>query len=75
MDILILNKAGNVGLNLQKASYVLFAERYWNPTDEEQAEDRAHRSGKTEPVTVFYIMIPDTIEDKILETIDKREMR
>jgi len=72
VDILILNKAGNVGLNLQRASYVLFAERYWNPTDEEQAEDRAHRSGKTEPVTVFYIMIPDTIEDKILETIDKK---
>ena len=72
VDILILNKAGNVGLNLQKASYVMFAERYWNPTDEEQAEDRAHRMGKKEPVTVFYIMIPDTIEERILETIDKK---
>lgn len=72
IDILILNKAGNVGLNLQRASYVMFAERYWNPTDEEQAEDRAHRGKKTKPVTVFYIMIPDTIEDRVLATIDKK---
>lgn len=72
IDILILNKAGNVGLNLQRASYVLFAERYWNPTDEEQAEDRAHRSGQKNPVTVYYPMIPDTIEEQVLGTIDRK---
>ena len=72
IDILILNKAGNVGLNLQRASYVMFAERYWNPTDEEQAEDRSHRSGQKNPVTVYYIMVPDTIEDKVLSNIDKK---
>ena len=72
IDILILNKAGNVGLNLYRASYVMFAERYWNPTDEEQAEDRAHRSGQKNPVTVYYITIPDTIEDKVLSNIDKK---
>ena len=72
IDILILNKAGNIGLNLYRASYVMFAERYWNPTDEEQAEDRAHRSGQKNPVTVYYITIPDTMEDKVLSNIDKK---
>ena len=57
IDVMILNKAGNTGLNLQRASYVLFAERYWNPSDEEQAEDRAHRNGKKNPVTVYYMNI------------------
>jgi superfamily II DNA or RNA helicase len=80
LDVLIINKAGNTGLNLQRASYVLFAERYWNPSDEEQAEDRTHRDGKKEPVTVYYINIQpwkdakgewiETIDQKIQDTID-----
>jgi len=55
-DILILNEAGKLGIELTRASYVLFAERFWNPGDEEQAEDRTHRSGQKSPVSVYYII-------------------
>ena len=58
LDVLILNKAGNQGLNLQRANYVLFAERYWTPGQEQQAEDRAHRSGQKKNVFVYYFNIP-----------------
>ncbi|SAM04001.1 hypothetical protein [Absidia glauca] len=34
--------AGNVGLNFQAATTVVFAELYWNPSHILQAEDRAH---------------------------------
>ena len=54
IDVLIINKAGNTGLDLYRARYVVFAERFWNPGQEEQAEDRVHRSGQKRPVTIYY---------------------
>ena len=54
INVMVLNQAGNEGLNLQTANTVVFAERFWTPADEEQAEDRAHRSGQKNPVTVHY---------------------
>jgi len=73
IDVLILNKAGNEGITLTKASYVLFAERMWNPGQEEQAEDRVHRSGKKEPVTIYYFNIAPWMNGKaIINPIDNR---
>lgn len=41
-QVLILSlKAGGVGLNLVAASHVIFFDRWWNPSVEEQATDRA----------------------------------
>lgn len=57
IDVLILNRAGGEGITLHRASYVLFATRYWNPGHEEQAEDRAHRSGQKKTVNVYYFNI------------------
>ncbi len=42
-------RAGGVGLNLQRASYVFHFDRWWNPAVEWQAEDRAHRLGQGFP--------------------------
>ena len=39
-------KAGEVGLNLTKASYVLLLDPWWNPFSERQAIARAHRIGQ-----------------------------
>ena len=72
INVMVLNKAGNEGLNLQTASTVVFAERFWTPADEEQAEDRAHRSGQKNPVTVHYFTTEPWGTGKIDESTKKQ---
>ena len=73
--MLISLKAGNAGLNLTKASQVIIFDPFWNPYIEEQAIDRAHRIGQTRPVQVHRILVPETVEDRILALQEKkREM-
>jgi SNF2 family DNA or RNA helicase len=60
-------KAGGTGLNLVRASYVVHLDPWWNPAVEDQAADRAHRIGQTQPVTVVRLVAEDTLEEQILE--------
>ena len=64
---LISTKAGGCGLNLTGADTVIFYDHDWNPANDNQAEDRAHRIGQTKPVTVYKLVSRGTIEEKILE--------
>jgi hypothetical protein len=63
---LISLKAGGTGLNLTGADYVIHLDPWWNPAVEDQATDRAHRIGQTRPVTVYRLVVKDSIEEKIL---------
>jgi len=72
--VLVLSlRAGGLGLNLQNASYVIHFDRWWNPAVERQAEDRAHRIGQREPVTVYRYACEDTIEQRIDEILKKKQ--
>jgi superfamily II DNA or RNA helicase len=64
---LISLKAGGTGLNLTAADYVIHLDPWWNPAVEDQASDRAHRIGQTRPVTVYRLIVADSIEERILE--------
>ena len=57
--------AGGVGLNLMKASHVIFCDPWWNPFVELQAEDRAYRMGQEKPVTIHRILVKNSIEEQI----------
>jgi SNF2 family DNA or RNA helicase len=70
--MLISLKAGNAGLNLNCASQVIILDPFWNPFIEEQAIDRAHRIGQQNEVNVHRIVIPNTVEDRILQLQDKK---
>jgi SNF2 family DNA or RNA helicase len=67
MTFLISTKAGGCGINLTGADTVIFYDHDWNPANDNQAEDRAHRIGQTKPVTVYKLVSGGTIEEKILE--------
>lgn len=70
--MLISLKAGNSGLNLTAASQVIIFDPFWNPYIEEQAIDRAHRIGQRVPVHVHRILVPETVEDRILALQEKK---
>ncbi|KAF2273385.1 uncharacterized protein EI97DRAFT_436036 [Westerdykella ornata] len=73
--MLISLKAGNAGLNLNKASQVIILDPFWNPYIEDQAVDRAHRMPQKRVVHVHRLLVPDTVEDRIIELQEKkREM-
>ena len=64
---LISFKAGGTGLNLTGADVVIHYDPWWNLAAQNQATDRAHRIGQTRQVTVYKLLLKDTIEEKILE--------
>ncbi|KAL4821957.1 SNF2 family N-terminal domain-containing protein [Aspergillus spinulosporus] len=70
--MLVSLKAGNSGLNLVAANHVIIFDPFWNPYVEEQAVDRAHRIGQLREVHVHRILVPETVEDRIIELQDKK---
>ncbi len=72
---LISLRAGGTGLNLTAADYVFHLDPWWNPAVEDQASDRAHRIGQNRPVTIYRLIVKDSVEEKILRLHrDKREL-
>ena len=63
---LISLKAGGVGLNLTSADYVFLADPWWNEAAENQAIDRAHRIGRTEPVIAKRFVMVESVEEKMM---------
>lgn len=67
IDILLLTtKVGGLGLNLTGADTVIFVEHDWNPMNDLQAMDRAHRLGQKRVVNVYRLITRDTLEEKIM---------
>ena len=60
-------KAGGTGLNLTAADIVIHYDPWWNTAVENQASDRAHRIGQKNVVTVYRVILQDTIEERIIE--------
>lgn len=64
----ILNyKAAGVGLNMTAASRVIMLEFSWNPADNRQAIDRAHRMGQENGVFAQYMCYDGSLDKRILE--------
>ncbi|XP_071484224.1 SWI/SNF-related matrix-associated actin-dependent regulator of chromatin subfamily A-like protein 1, partial [Diadema antillarum] len=64
--------ACNAGITLTSASTVLFAELFWNPGILVQAEDRVHRIGQQDSVTVRYLIAKGTADDYIWPLVQKK---
>ncbi len=70
---LISLKAGGYGLNLTSASAVIHVDPWWNKSVERQAEDRVHRIGQKQNVSVYKIITTNTIEEKIYELQNQKD--
>ncbi|KAJ2772774.1 DNA-dependent ATPase fun30 [Coemansia nantahalensis] len=65
---LLSTKAGGFGINLTAANVVVIYDAGNNPSEERQAEDRAHRVGQTKDVRVYRLIAANTIDEDILES-------
>lgn len=63
---LLSTKAGGLGINLTAADTVIIHDIDFNPYNDKQAEDRAHRMGQTKPVTIYKLVSEGTIEEGML---------
>lgn len=66
-------KAGGTGLNLTAADIVIHYDHWWNVAVENQATDRAHRIGQKNVVTVYRLIMQDTIEERIILLQNKKK--
>ena len=67
---LLSTRAGGQGINLAAADTVVLFDSDWNPQQDLQAQDRAHRIGQTRPVIVYRLATKGTVEQTLLEKAD-----
>ena len=65
--LLMTIKTGALGLSLTTASVSIILDPQWNPTVEEQAQDRIHRIGQTKPTTVYRFISDSSVDIQIVK--------
>ncbi len=65
----VISLRAAAGLNLQRASCVVFGELDWSPAVHSQAEDRAHRIGQQDSVLCYYLVSPRGADQDVQETL------
>ncbi|EXJ87059.1 hypothetical protein A1O3_04016 [Capronia epimyces CBS 606.96] len=62
---MLSTKAGGAGINLAKANKVIVFDSGFNPQDDIQAENRAHRIGQVKDVEVVRLVTRGSVEEQI----------
>ena len=60
-------QTGGLGINLMTANIVIFFDSDWNPQNDRQAMDRAHRIGQKKQVIVYRLIAQDTVDERIIQ--------
>lgn len=66
-NICMISLRAAAGLNLQRATCVVFGELDWSPAVHSQAEDRAHRIGQEDSVLCYYLVAEEGTDEVIQE--------
>lgn len=69
---LLSTRAGGQGINLASADTVMLFDSDFNPQQDLQAIDRAHRIGQTRNVVVYRFATRNTVELKLLESAEAK---
>ena len=65
-------RVGGQGITLTRASNVAFLDLEWTPAMHDQAEDRVHRIGQEDSVSAWYLLAADTIDETMVELIERK---
>jgi ATP-dependent DNA helicase len=69
---LLSTRAGGQGINLASADTVILFDSDWNPQQDLQAIDRAHRIGQSRPVVIYRLATKGTVEESLLMSADAK---
>jgi SNF2 family DNA or RNA helicase len=73
-DVLLVNTAvGDMGLNLTAYSTIICLNQPWSPKTLEQMIARVDRTGQTEEVPVFILVIKSTIDQYVEEVLRRKD--
>ena len=68
-------KAAGVGITLTASNMVVFGELDWVPGNISQCEDRTHRIGQKESVLIQHLVVDDSLDAKMAQTlVNKQEI-
>jgi len=67
-----MSKMGT-GVTLTAANYEIFLDQAWTSALETQAEDRCHRVGTTDSVTIYKLICNGTIDERVAEIVKTKE--
>ncbi len=68
-DLCCVSLRSASGLNLQRATCVVFGELDWSPAVHAQAEDRAHRIGHVDSLLCYYLVSPRGSDQDMQEAL------
>lgn len=66
-------EAGGTGINLTAASTCVYMSNSYSLGTRLQSEDRLHRIGQKNNVTYFDVVVPGTIDEKVLELLRQKK--
>jgi len=70
--VLVCTEAGDQGLNLQTASFVVNYDLPWNPMRVEQRIGRVHRLGQQREVHILNLYARDTVEEHVVRLLHEK---
>ena len=71
--LVITTATGGTGLTFNEATTTIFYSNSWSSTDRIQAEDRNHRIGQDNKVTYHDIIVPSTIDHRLLRVLQDKK--
>ena len=72
LRVVLLSGSMGVGINLDAADDMIMFDSPYDPDRVEQIQDRVHRASNMHQVTIWNLIAVDTIDQAIMEKVDKR---
>lgn len=72
IQCVLMTTAGNYGLDLYEATYVICFDQLFNPQKMEQIYSRAHRNGAKKPITAINLITKDSYEENKLDILERK---